>query len=165
MGQAQGQPCSSGRSATPISSLFPGQVLLSAPSLYHPDGGASLRTGRVSDFISVPLQFFERTWHTWDLRTRVATLPLLRVLYAKGLGHCPGGPFVSLWHCPAHIDITGLYIRLTQGWGDAGLCVSIIPELLGLCVLFTVLCLGRFGQNLNARLPSTGRGFRSGCNH
>ncbi|KAM7225330.1 hypothetical protein CapIbe_023307, partial [Capra ibex] len=51
------------------------------------------------------------------------------------MGHCPGGPSVSLWHCPAHIDITGLYITFDTGVGDAGLCMSIIPELLGLCAL------------------------------
>ena len=42
-----------------------------------------MRTGRVSDFISVLLQFFERTWHTYDLWTRMVTLlMLLRVLIA-----------------------------------------------------------------------------------
>ena len=152
-----GQPdlfplCSQGRSCCPH------------PSLYHPDGGANLRTGCVSDFISVPLQFFERTWHTWDLWTWVATLlPLLRVLYAKGLGHCPGGPSVSLWHCPTHIHITGLYITFDTGVGDAGLCVSIIPEFWGLCALHCLLS-GQVGHNPNSGLPSTGRGFQTaGC--
>ena len=162
MGQAQGQPCSSGRSARPISSLFPGQVLLSAPLSIPPKW--SLRTGRVSDFISVLLQFFERTRHTWDLWTRVTTLlPVLRVLYAKGLGQCPGGPSVSLWHCPTHIHITGLYITFDTRVGDAGLCVSIIPEFWGLCALHCPLS-GQVGHNPNAGLPSTGRGFQTaGC--
>ena len=38
------------------------------------------------------MQLFEKTWHTWDLWTWMATLLLLlRVLTAQGMGHHPGG--------------------------------------------------------------------------
>ncbi|KAM9668604.1 uncharacterized protein ACBT57_008083 isoform 2-T3 [Dama dama] len=60
-------------------SLGAGSSRCPHPSPHRLDGRASLRTGHVSDFISVPLQFFERTWHTWDLRTQVAHNPNTRL--------------------------------------------------------------------------------------
>ena len=73
------------------------------------------------------------------------------------------GASVSLWCCPAHIHITGLYITSDPGMGNAGLRVSIIPELWGLRALHCPLS-EQVGHNPNARLPSTGGGFQTpGC--
>lgn len=60
-------------------------------------------------------------------------------------GALPRGTFVSLWHCPAHIDITGLYITFDTGWE---MLVYACPSFLSswVYVLFTVLCLGRFAK-------------------
>ena len=83
-GQAQEQPCSSGTS-TSLPLCPQGSSSWLFPSPCSPDRGASLRTDRISDFISVSLQFLERT--------QVSTLLLLlEVLPAQGMGHRPGGP-------------------------------------------------------------------------
>ena len=73
------------------------------------------------------------------------------------------GASVSLWYCPTCIHITGLYITSDPGAGDAGLCISITPELWGLCALYCLLSV-QVGHNPGARPPSTGGGFRTaGC--
>ena len=70
---------------------------------------------------------------------------------------------MSLWHCPAHIHITGLFITSDPGAGDAGLRVSISPELWGLRALPCPPS-GQVGHDSGARPPSTGGGFWTpGC--
>ena len=70
---------------------------------------------------------------------------------------------MSLWCYPTRIHIAGLYITSDPGEGDAGLRISITPELWGLCALHCLLSV-QVGHDPGARHPSTGGGFRTaGC--
>ena len=67
---------------------------------------------------------------------------------------------MTLWRCPTHTHITGLYITSDPGLGDAGLHVSIIPKLWGLHALPS----GQVGHYLGTRPPTAGGSFwKPGC--
>lgn len=150
-GQAQEQPCSSGTS-TSLPSVPGAAPVGSAPSPCGPDRGASLRTECTSDFISVSLQFLERT--------RVSTLLPLRVLPAQGMGHHPGGPQESCepLALPCSHSSQAFLSHLTR---EQEMLVCVSPSLLNSGDYVPSHCppSGQVGHDLGARPPSTGGGF------